>query len=634
MNIADMKSQFEEIPRNVPCSKYWCDICKVACVSALNLQEHIRGYQHRKVEQILKETLGNKAGTPTPTTPAMNSGCDTRTFDDYLLSWNANEPLIGLNYVIEYQRDGGRDPMYECTLCDFTGYLRIFVSHLGGIKHRMNYMSREYPEMMKWDANKLKQEDLCLIVKERAAIIEKLEGRRRIKIIRGQDPPSTIGVVKRVPLPNNPGQVGNPPQPLYPQFNSSDVRMNEGGSMQEGMDSQNYAHHSYQEYGSKGWQQEWGRNPSKLEQDLMEGIMNTREQSLTNEMMYSAPRNEEGQYRADVRTTDTYSDWRKDSKDPYEECVGAMDRYADPRKDSRTQYRESISSGYSDWKRDNKEPCEKSTVIYEHYSDQQGGPYGVRVQDSAGYPDWRKVHHEEPENDIRRSDRYSDIRKDDLLQYVDDNRGADWRRHDRKQNEDEYRAREQIGKPDHWTEPKNSLVWRYRRWTGSDRPRPQNFPDAIDLKRKKLYEYLQRFQIKSEDDASFVLKVTKAFKDALISYYQKKETDPATRPTLDQRTARSSGIPDDYSRYNPDVPASAVRGSESPRGSYDWKQNTLATNVRPLLESSSYLSSATPARNSALYPSSGRGYSSDYKSGIQDVNWGMNTSMTNTYFGR
>eukprot|EP00061_Rhincodon_typus_P014321 g41266.t1 len=89
--------------------------------------------------------------------------------------------INGLNYVIEYQRDGGRDPMYECTLCDFTGYLRIFVSHLGGIKHRMNYMSREYPEMVKWDATKLKQEELCLIVKERAAIIEKLEGRRSIK---------------------------------------------------------------------------------------------------------------------------------------------------------------------------------------------------------------------------------------------------------------------------------------------------------------------------------------------------------------------------------------------------------------------------------------------------------------------
>ncbi|XP_038653544.1 uncharacterized protein LOC119966252 isoform X2 [Scyliorhinus canicula] len=531
----------------------------------------------------------NKVGTPIAS--AMNSGCDTRTFDDYLLSWNASEPLIGLNYVIEYQRDGGRDPMYECTLCDFTGYLRIFVSHLGGIKHRMNYMSREYPEMMKWDANKLKQEDLCLIIKERAAIIEKLEGRKSIKVIRGQDPPSTIGIVKRVPLPNNSGQTPNAPQPLLPQFSSSDIRGNPGGSMQEGMNSQSHARHSYQEYGSKGWQQEWGRNSSKLEQDLMEGIMNTREQPLTSGMMYSAPRNEEGQYRADIRSTDMYSDWRKDGKDPYEESAG--DRFADSRKDNRTQYRENVSSGYTDWKRDNKEPFADSTVIYEHYSDQRGGPYGDRVQDSAGYADWRKVRHEEPENDTRSSDRYSDRRKDDLLQ-----------------------------KPDQWTEPK------------SEYSKPQGFPDAIDLKRKKLYEYLQRFQIKSEDDASFVLKVTKAFKDALISYYQKKETDPATRPTLDQRTARSTGIPDDYSRYNPDATTSAVRGSESPRGGYDWKQDSMATNLRQSLDSSSYLSSAIPARDSALYSASGRGYSADYKSGVPDVNWGMNKSMSNAYFGR
>ncbi|XP_067866438.1 uncharacterized protein [Heterodontus francisci] len=524
---------------------------------------------------------GNKVDNPI--TPVMNSS-DASSLEEYFMSWNVDEPLIGLNYVIEYRRDGGRDPMYECTLCDFTGYLRIFVSHLAGFKHRMNYMSKEYPEMMKWDATKLKQEELCIIVKERAAIIEKLEGRRNVQVIRGQDPPSTIGIVKRVPLPSNAGQIANPPQPMYPRFSSSDVRMNQGGNMQEGMNSQSYAQHSYQEYGSKGWQQEWGRTPSRMEQDLMEGIMNPREQSVS-EMRYSTSRDDEGQYRADVRASDMYSDWRRDSKDLYGECMGAMDRYTDLRKENRMQYQENISSGYTNWKRDNKEQYVDATVSYDQYSDQRiderGGPYGDRVQDSAGYADWRKVRQEESENDIRSSDRKSDRRM-------------------------EHRG---------------------------DYSQTQSFSDVIDLKRRKLYDYLQSFQIKSEDDASFVLKVTKAFKDALISYYQRKEIDPAMRATLDQRTARSTGIPDDYSRYNPDVSASAVRGSESPRGGYDWKQDTLATNLRQF-ESASYLSSTTPARDSALYSSSSRGYSSDYKSSLQDVNWGMNTSTNNTYFGR
>ncbi|XP_048412655.1 uncharacterized protein LOC125464367 isoform X1 [Stegostoma tigrinum] len=592
MNIAGIQTQFEDGARNVPCSKYWCDICKVACISAVNLQEHIRGYQHRKVEQILRETWGNKVSNVT--TPAMNTGPDTRTFDDYLLSWNADEPLIGLNYVIEYQRDGGRDPMYECTLCDFTGYLRIFVSHLGGIKHRMNYMSREYPEMVKWDATKLKQEELCLIVKERAAIIEKLEGRRSIKVIRGQDPPSTIGVLKRVPLPSN------------------DSRMNQGGSLQEGMNSQSYAQHSYQEYGFK----EWERSSSQMEQDLIEDTMYTRDQSLTSKMMYSVPRHDEGQYRAEVRPSDMYSDWRRDDKDFYEENIGVMDRYADHRKDNKSQYREIISSGYADVKRDSKEQYVEASIVYDEYFDHRGGPYGDRLYESA---DWRKVRHKEHENDIRSSDRYSNIRNDQP-RYIDDGRGADWKRDDRKQYEEEYSAREQTGKSDHWMQKKG------------DYSQPPRFPDVIDNKRKKLYNYLQSFQIKSEDDASFVLKVTKAFKDALISYYQKKESDPVMRATLDQRTARSTGIPDGYSRYNPDASASAVRGSESPRGDYDWKQDILATDLRQSLESSSYLSSVA-VRDSAMYSSSGRGYSSDDRSGSQHLNWGMNANSANTYFG-
>ncbi|XP_043545943.1 uncharacterized protein LOC122549861 isoform X4 [Chiloscyllium plagiosum] len=541
--------------------------------------------------------MGNN--TSNPTIPAMNIGPDTRTFDDYLLAWNADEPLVGLNYVIEYQRDGGRDPMYECTLCDFTGYLRIFVSHLGGIKHRMNYMSREYPEMVKWDATKLKQEELSLIVKERAAIIEKLEGRRSIKVIRGQDPPSTISVVKRVPLPSN------------------DVRMNQGGSLQEGMNSQSYAQRSYQEYGSKGWQQEWERNPLQVEQDLMEDIVYAREQSLTNKMMYSVPRHDEGQYRTEVQSSDMYSDWRRDDKDFYEESIGVMDRYADLRKDNKSQYQENVSSGYTDLKREREQYVETSTG-YDQYSDQRRGPYGDHVHESA---DWRNVYHKEHESDIRSSDRYSNIRKDYQLSYMDDGRGADWKRDDRKQYEDEYREREQTGKSDHRMQKKG------------DYSQPPRFPDVIDSKRKKLYNYLQSFQIKSEDDASFVLKVTKAFKDALISYYQKKESDPVMRATLDQRTARSIGTPDDYSRYNPDASASAVRGSESPRGGYDWKQDTLATDVRQSFDSSSYLSSSA-ARDFAMYPSSGRDYSSDDKSGSQYMNWGTSVNSANTYFGR
>ncbi|XP_059828489.1 uncharacterized protein LOC132395630 isoform X1 [Hypanus sabinus] len=495
---------------------------------------------------------------------------NARTLDEYIISWNVEEPLIGLNYVIEYQRDGGREPMYECTLCDFTEYLHVFVLHLGGFKHRMNYMTKEYPDMMKWDRTKLKEEELSNIVKERAAIIEKLEGRRCIQVVRGQDPPNILRVVRRVQLPSN------------------------------------------------SWQQEWERNPSRMEQELIEGIRNQRELSMRKEMMLSTPR-DHGQYEADFRTSDKF-DWRRDDKDFYGENV-ATDRFTD----NRMQYRENTSSGYTDLHRDNKEEYVEPALNYNQYSnqrvDERRGLYGDLKQESLKYADWSKIYQQESGNDFRASDRYSSTRKDEHPQYLEDGRGTDYRRDDRKY-EDEYIAREQIRKPDYWMEQKD------------DFSQPPNFSDVgdIDLKRKKLYDYLQNFKIRTEDDASFVLKVTNTFKAALISYYQRKETDPSSRATLDQRTTRSIGTPDGYSRYNPDVSASAVRDSESYRGVYDWKQDTLATNMRQSNDSSLYLSSATPYRNSALHSSLSRGYSPDYKSNTQDINWGRNAD--NTYYGR
>ncbi|XP_078279520.1 uncharacterized protein LOC144606894 isoform X2 [Rhinoraja longicauda] len=496
----------------------------------------------------------------------MNS-TDTRNLDEYIMNWNIDEPLIGLNYIVEYQRDGGREPMYECMLCDFTGYMHIFVLHLVGFKHRMNYMTKEYPEMMKLDTSKLKHEELCDIIKERAVIIQKLEGKKSIQVVRGHDLPSTVGMVKRVPLPGN------------------------------------------------SWQQEWEKNPLKMEQNLMEGIRNLREQSMRNEIMFSTPR--DGQYGADVRTSDTYSDLRRDGRDLREENMGATDRFTD----KRMQYRENVLSGYTDWNRDKKEPYVESTVSYDQYSNQRvydrGGLQEDRVQEAPGYVDWKNVHQPESENYFRSSDRYSNVRKDEQPLYQGAGRGTDYRKDDRKY-EDEYSAREQTGKL-------NCMEQK------CDFAQPQNFSDVIDLKRKNLYDYLQSFKIKSEDDASFVLKVTKAFKDALIRYYQRKENDPAIKATFDQRATRSIGALNDYSRYNPDVSTSAVRVSESSRGVYDWKQDSLPPTLRQSHDPTSYQSSTTPGKDSALYSSNKR-YSTDYKSNTRDVNWGPNAS--NAFYSR
>lgn len=484
---------------------------------------------------------------------------NAQTLDEYIMNWNTDEPLIGLNFVIEYQREEGREPIYECMLCEFTGHPHIFVLHLSSFKHRMNYMTKEYPEIMKLDASKLKHEELCDIIKERAAIIQKLEGKKSIQVVRGHNPPCTISMVERVPFQSN------------------------------------------------SWQQEWEKNPVKMEQNLMEGIRNLREQSVRNEIMFSTPR-DGGQYGADVRTSDTYSDLRRDGRDVREENMGGTVSFTY----NRTQYRGTASSGCTDWDRDKKEQYVESTVGYDKYSnkricDDRRGPQEDHVQEASGYVDWKNVHQRESENEFRSSDRYSNVRKNEQPQYQGDGRGTNYRKDDRKY-EDEYSAREQTGKVDYCMEQK------------SDFAQPQIFSDVVDLKRKKLYDYLQSFKIKSEADASFVLKVTKAFKDALIRYYQRKGHDPAIMATFDQRTtgSRSIGAQGGYSRYNPDVSASATRDSESSRGAYDWKRDSLPTNLSQSHDSTLYQSSTTPA----LY-SSNKGYSTDYKS---NLNRGPNAS--------
>lgn len=186
--------------------------------------------------------------------------------------------------------------------------------------------------------------------------------------------------------------------------------------------------------------------------------------------------------------------------------------------------------------------------------------------------------------------------------YQDDTRSSVWRRDGQNQYENEHSEREQTGKFHHWRVDKDNYS------------RTESVSDVADIKRKKLYDYLQNFQIKSEDDASFVLKVTKAFKDAIITYYKRKETDPATRLSLDQGIARCFKSPDDYSRYKTEVSAADLRDSESRRGGCDWKQDTPA-NVRPPLDHPSYVSSSTSARDYAS--PSGRAYEYNFGFKIQ-----------------
>ncbi|XP_071311869.1 uncharacterized protein [Agelaius tricolor] len=150
---------------------FYCNICKIWCSSALNLQTHFLGAKHRTVEEALKthgmiktegslgkklkttvklpdfvkteSCLGKKVKTPVklsdfaPLEPEKFHG---QTLEDQLNTCKESEPALGLNYIIEYRTKDNVPFLYECQLCYCkTGLSNMFM-HVCGSKHRLAYL--------------------------------------------------------------------------------------------------------------------------------------------------------------------------------------------------------------------------------------------------------------------------------------------------------------------------------------------------------------------------------------------------------------------------------------------------------------------------------------------------------------
>nr|XP_021384374.1 uncharacterized protein LOC110469695 isoform X2 [Lonchura striata domestica] len=150
---------------------FYCNICKIWCSSALNLQTHFLGAKHRMVEEALKthgmlktesclgkklktsvklpdfvkteSCVGKKVKTPgklpdfVPLEPEKFNG---QTLEDQLNTCKDTEPALGLNYIIEYRTKDNVPFVYECQLCYCkTGLSNMFM-HVCGSKHRLAYL--------------------------------------------------------------------------------------------------------------------------------------------------------------------------------------------------------------------------------------------------------------------------------------------------------------------------------------------------------------------------------------------------------------------------------------------------------------------------------------------------------------
>ncbi|XP_063254166.1 uncharacterized protein LOC134551022 isoform X2 [Prinia subflava] len=146
-----------ENQRKKQVNPFYCNICKIWCSSALNLQTHFLGAKHKTIEEALKAhgmletetSLEKEEKTPAkppdfvpPDTekfcgPEMLNG---QTLEDKLNTCKDSEPALGLNYVIEYRTEDNIPFLYECQLCNCKTGLSSMFMHVCGSRHRLEYL--------------------------------------------------------------------------------------------------------------------------------------------------------------------------------------------------------------------------------------------------------------------------------------------------------------------------------------------------------------------------------------------------------------------------------------------------------------------------------------------------------------
>ncbi|KAJ7313475.1 hypothetical protein JRQ81_004878 [Phrynocephalus forsythii] len=103
-----------------------------------------------------------------------------RSLKDLMKDPKREEPLVGLEYILEIRFQGRKMPFYECQLCHFNMELLPMIEHVTGQKHRKRYLTKHYPEKVKRNPNDCK-EDKNSFFKRISREVEKTEGLKMYK---------------------------------------------------------------------------------------------------------------------------------------------------------------------------------------------------------------------------------------------------------------------------------------------------------------------------------------------------------------------------------------------------------------------------------------------------------------------
>ncbi|XP_021242066.1 uncharacterized protein LOC110393493 [Numida meleagris] len=168
---------------------YYCEVCKVPCMSSISLQSHYRGMKHRKKEEALRFKTVYCPAAPFRTAMSYETQRPVKRglmkeitcLKDFINDPKREEPLVGLEHVVEIRFEGRKEPHYECKLCGFNTEMAPMIEHLSGYKHRRAYISKEFPDKIKRKATDVKECKVSFL-KRIAGELEKTEGLKMYKI--------------------------------------------------------------------------------------------------------------------------------------------------------------------------------------------------------------------------------------------------------------------------------------------------------------------------------------------------------------------------------------------------------------------------------------------------------------------
>ncbi|KAM9023102.1 uncharacterized protein PRD47_002021 isoform 1-T1 [Ara ararauna] len=168
---------------------FYCEVCKIPCMSSISLQSHYRGAKHRKKEKALRPKTVYCPSAPVRTSVKYEKQRPMKRrhtkgitcLKDFINDPKREEPLVGLEHVVEIRFEGRKEPHYECKLCGFNTEMAPMIEHLSGYKHRRAYISKEFPDKMKRKTADVKE---CRVsfFRRIAGELEKSEGLKMYKI--------------------------------------------------------------------------------------------------------------------------------------------------------------------------------------------------------------------------------------------------------------------------------------------------------------------------------------------------------------------------------------------------------------------------------------------------------------------